>query len=158
MMPEGLVKCADPGLRRLPPLLTPFLPSGSRSRCTRASFPSFVHKWRARCAFRPWKHVHALLTRIARSQIKVRDFSRAQVTLQPAEYASWSEARSELMVEAKKPHKLQFQAELAASPDEATSEEVSSHPCCNAIFLVFVLTLLDACADQGRVGEPREGH
>ena len=65
----------------------------------------------------------------------VRDFSRAQVTLQPAEYASWSEARSELMVEAKKPHKLQFQAELAASPDEATSEEVSSHPRCNANFL-----------------------
>lgn len=105
MMPEGLVKCADPGLRRLPPLLTPFLLSGSRSRCTRASFPSSALRLRARCAFRPWKQVHALLTRVARSQIKVRDFSRAQVTLQPAEYASWSEARSELMVEAKKPHK-----------------------------------------------------
>ena len=36
------------------------------------------------------------------SQIKVRDLSRAQVTLAPAEYASWSEARSELMMEAKR--------------------------------------------------------
>ena len=45
------------------------------------------------------------LTPLILAQIKVRDFSRAQVTLQPAEYASWSEARSELMVEAKKPHK-----------------------------------------------------
>lgn len=35
------------------------------------------------------------------SQIKVRDFSRAQVSIQPAEFGSWSEARNELMVEAK---------------------------------------------------------
>ena len=36
------------------------------------------------------------------SQIKVRDLSRASVTLAPAEYTSWSEARSELMVEGKR--------------------------------------------------------
>ena len=35
------------------------------------------------------------------SQIKVRDFSRAQVSIQPAEFGNWSEARAELMVEAK---------------------------------------------------------
>jgi len=40
------------------------------------------------------------------SQIKVRDFSRAQVTIAPSEYASWSEARSDLHVEAKVAHAL----------------------------------------------------
>ena len=34
-------------------------------------------------------------------QIKVRDLSRAAVSVQPSEYGSWSEARSDLMVEAK---------------------------------------------------------
>ena len=32
----------------------------------------------------------------------VRDFSKAQVTLAPAEYASWSDARSEMMIEMKR--------------------------------------------------------
>ena len=36
------------------------------------------------------------------SQIKVRDFSKCQVTMAPAEFSSWSDARSELMMEAKK--------------------------------------------------------
>merc|ERR1712159_843246 len=52
------------------------------------------------------------------SQIKVRDFSRAQVTLQPAEYASWSEARAELMIEKKRPLKMQLAAETAAAETE----------------------------------------
>tara|TARA_Y100000768_G_scaffold330515_1_gene269267 strand:+ start:14853 stop:15380 length:528 start_codon:yes stop_codon:yes gene_type:complete len=58
------------------------------------------------------------------SQIKVRDFSKAQVVLQPAEFGSWADARSELMVEAKRPLKAQLQAELAASPSEDASEEI----------------------------------
>ena len=41
------------------------------------------------------------------TQIKVRDFSRAQVNIQPAEFGSWSEARNELMVEAKVSANLQ---------------------------------------------------
>ena len=36
------------------------------------------------------------------TQIKVRDLSRVAVSVSPAEYASWNEARTELMVEAKK--------------------------------------------------------
>lgn len=36
------------------------------------------------------------------SQIKVRDISKAQVNILPAEYATWSEARAELMKEAKR--------------------------------------------------------
>ena len=49
------------------------------------------------------------------SQIKVRDLSRAQVTIAPSEYASWSEARSDLHVEAKRPLKASLTAEVAAA-------------------------------------------
>jgi len=52
------------------------------------------------------------------SQIKVRDFSRASVTITPAEFASWADARAELLTEAKRPFKAQFQAEMAVSPSE----------------------------------------
>ena len=54
----------------------------------------------------------------------VRDFSRASVTLQPAEYSNWSEARSELIVEAKRPLKAQLQAELAAAKDDAAADVI----------------------------------
>ena len=54
----------------------------------------------------------------------MRDFSKAQVTFAPAEYASWGDARSALMVESKKPLKAQLQAELAAAPDDHSREEI----------------------------------
>merc|ERR1712159_444183 len=60
------------------------------------------------------------------SQIKVRDFSRASVSLQPAEFSNWSEARSELIVEAKRPLKAQLQAELAAAKDDAAADIIRS--------------------------------
>jgi hypothetical protein len=40
------------------------------------------------------------------SQIKVRDLSRAMVSVQPAEASSWSSARADLIVEAKRPLKV----------------------------------------------------
>jgi hypothetical protein len=52
------------------------------------------------------------------SQIKVRDMSRAQVSIEPADYSSWSEARNELMVEAKRPLKAKMQSEVSAAPTE----------------------------------------
>ena len=52
--------------------------------------------------------------------------SRAQVTLQPAEFASWGDARSEMMVELKKPLKAQLQAELAAAPNDEAREEITA--------------------------------
>ena len=58
------------------------------------------------------------------SQIKVRDLSRASVTISPSEYASWSEARSDLMVEAKRPLKAQLTAEVAAARDEAAADAI----------------------------------
>ena len=58
------------------------------------------------------------------SQIKVRDFTRASVTVQPAEYASWAEARNEMIVEAKRPLKAQLQAELQNARDEESQDEI----------------------------------
>ena len=45
---------------------------------------------------------------------KVRDFSRTSVTLEPAEYSSWSEARNELMAEAKNSLRAKLESELGA--------------------------------------------
>lgn len=52
------------------------------------------------------------------SQIKVRDMSRMQVHVMPAEYGSWQEARADLVMEAKKPLKAQMQSEIAAAGSE----------------------------------------
>ena len=57
------------------------------------------------------------------SQIKVRDFSRAEVSITPAEFGSWDEARSELLKEAKRPLKAQLDAELATAADDAAVKE-----------------------------------
>lgn len=56
-------------------------------------------------------------------QIKVRDFSRAEVSITPAEFGSWDEARSELLKEAKRPLKAQLDAELATAADDAAVKE-----------------------------------
>jgi len=60
------------------------------------------------------------------SQIKVRDLSRAQVAIQPAEFASWSEARNELMVEAKRPLKAQLTAEVSAASSDGEAAQIRS--------------------------------
>ena len=57
-------------------------------------------------------------------QIKVRDLSRCSVSVSPAEFGTWSQARSELLLEAKRPLKAQLQAELAAAADETAAEEI----------------------------------
>lgn len=48
------------------------------------------------------------------SQIKVRDFSSASVSIAPAEFSSWADARAELVTEAKRPLVAQMEAEIAA--------------------------------------------
>ena len=47
---------------------------------------------------------------LSRPQIKVRDLSRASVSVAPAEFGSWQEARNELILEAKKPLKVRHHA------------------------------------------------
>jgi len=69
------------------------------------------------------------------SQIKVRDFSSAKVSIAPAEYTSWSNARTELMAEAKASLKARLEAELAAADSDVNieglrtkfSQQVMSH-------------------------------
>lgn len=80
------------------------LPCARRSQCDRKTYTPFpVHRSR----------VHALCRKQLAPPIRaishpspvcaVRDLSRASVTLAPAEYASWNEARTELCVAAIQP-------------------------------------------------------
>jgi hypothetical protein len=54
------------------------------------------------------------------SQIKVRDFSGAKVSIQPSDTASWSDVRTDLIAEAKSALRSELEAEIAgaANPDE----------------------------------------
>lgn len=52
------------------------------------------------------------------SQIKVRDLSRAQVSIQPAEFSSWADARTALLMEAKMPAQAQLDSQIAAAVNE----------------------------------------
>jgi hypothetical protein len=58
------------------------------------------------------------------SQIKVRDLSKMGVSIQPSEYASWQEARTELIIDAKKPLKAQMQSELSAAASDADADAI----------------------------------
>tara|TARA_Y100000817_G_scaffold176895_1_gene138167 strand:+ start:271 stop:678 length:408 start_codon:yes stop_codon:yes gene_type:complete len=46
------------------------------------------------------------------------------VSIQPAEFSNWNEARAEMMVEAKKPLKAQLTAELGASSSDEATEQI----------------------------------
>lgn len=48
----------------------------------------------------------------------VRDLSKTNVSISPAEYGSWADARAELISEAKRPLKAQLESELAAAQNE----------------------------------------
>lgn len=73
-----------------------------------------------------YEHILPLVKTQVESQIKVRNFSRASVTLQPAEYASWGDARAEMMVELKRPLKAQLAAELGAAADDVHRDEITA--------------------------------
>ena len=66
----------------------------------------------------------ALVKTQVESQIKVRDLSRATVSITPAEFASWSDARAELLTEAKRPLKAQLEAEMAAAANESEQRQI----------------------------------
>ena len=51
------------------------------------------------------------------SQIKVRDFSNAQVTIQPSEFSGWSACRTELMIAAKRPLKAEMNNRISNAPE-----------------------------------------
>ena len=52
------------------------------------------------------------------SQIKVRDFSHAAVSIHPAEFKTWSDARNALLVESKRPLKAKLDADIAAAKED----------------------------------------
>ena len=58
----------------------------------------------------------------ASPQIKVRDLSSVSVNLEPAEFAGWQDARTNLMAEAKSGLKAKLEAELASLADEGQLE------------------------------------
>ena len=59
-----------------------------------------------------------------RPQIKVRDLSRSSVTITPAEFASWADARAELLTEAKRPYKAQLESDIAGAADEGEIRQI----------------------------------
>lgn len=58
------------------------------------------------------------------SQIKVRDYSHMNVTIQPAEFGSWADARSELMIEAKRPLQAQLDSQISAAVNESDIKQL----------------------------------
>jgi hypothetical protein len=58
------------------------------------------------------------------SQIKVRDLSSVSVSLEPAEYSSWHEARTALVAEAKSGMKARLEAELSSLTDDSRLDEL----------------------------------
>ena len=57
-------------------------------------------------------------------QIKVRDMSTVAVSLQPAEFSCWQEARTSLMAEKKSSLKAELEAELASVSDDRGLEKL----------------------------------
>jgi hypothetical protein len=66
----------------------------------------------------------ALVKTQVESQIKVRDFSRASVSISPAEFASWSDARAELLLEAKRPLKCALETEISEAHNDTEIDEI----------------------------------
>jgi len=58
------------------------------------------------------------------SQIKVRDMSRTSVSIHPAEFASWSDARADLLLEAKRPLKAQLETEISNAVDDTEVQKI----------------------------------
>ena len=66
----------------------------------------------------------ALVKSQVESQIKVRDFSNASVSIHPADYSTWDEARAHMVREAKRPLKALLEAELSNAADEDAAQNI----------------------------------
>lgn len=56
--------------------------------------------------------------------VPVRDFSKASVTIAPADFASWADARADLVTEKKRPLKAQMEAEIAGVEGDEAIETI----------------------------------
>lgn len=61
----------------------------------------------------------ALVQTQVSSQIRVRDMSRATVSVEPAEFSSWEDARASIMSEKKRALKARLEAEVGSAVDDA---------------------------------------
>jgi hypothetical protein len=58
------------------------------------------------------------------SQIKVRDFSNAKLTISPADSTSWADVRTELIAEKKAALRAELECHLAANTDESDIQAI----------------------------------
>ena len=58
------------------------------------------------------------------SQIKVKDLSKFSASIAPAEHASWHDARTELMAEAKAGLKARLETALSGASDESALADI----------------------------------
>ena len=56
----------------------------------------------------------------------MRDLSKASVSIAPADFGSWADARAELISERKRPLKAKLLAELAGAQDEASQARIKA--------------------------------
>ena len=64
------------------------------------------------------------MTQQVASQIRVRDFSTAKVSISPSESTSWSDARNELVAESKSALRSELETALSAAADESSIEQL----------------------------------
>ena len=66
----------------------------------------------------------ALVQTQVSSQIRVRDMSRATVSVEPAEFSSWEDARASIMTEKKRALKARLEHEIGSAVDEADAKAI----------------------------------
>ena len=74
--------------------------------------------------FRRYKTILPMVKQQVESQIKVRDMSSAKVSIEPADYTSWSDVRTELIAEAKVSLRSELETELAAATEGTDISEL----------------------------------
>ena len=68
--------------------------------------------------------VMPIVTQQVASQIRVRDFSATKVAISPSEHTSWSDARNELVSEAKSAMRAELETSLSAASGEGEIEKL----------------------------------
>ena len=61
------------------------------------------------------------------SQIKVRDFTSAKLSIEPADAASWSDVRTSLITESKDRLRSELELELAGATGESALESIRNN-------------------------------
>jgi len=73
-----------------------------------------------------YKTILPMVKQQVESQIKVRDFTSAKLSIEPADAASWSDVRTALITEQKTALRAELEMELGACTDEAAIADMRS--------------------------------